>query len=433
MTGEPTPTASTDGTKPEIHHGRPWTRIGLGLYLLLVVGWTAIFLATPGVRAGPRDTGLAGDFATFYTASRMLAQGENPYDPAKLYGAERSMWRQQGLKKPKYQPYIRAGNPPLLYWAVGPVAGLRYRLAGWIWVALMEGVLIAGFLTLLRAFGWYHRALPLVAFLGMPQTLLAAYYGNIDAVVFAGLALSLLLRRMHPAWSGAALAVAWLKPQYGLPLAVLVLAFNSHDWRRGTGGLVAVSVVAAVLTALTTGPASLWGWVGSLTGLSSHASVQPDVASLSGLYVYSAPLAVQRMLMALTLVIAAALTVWWRFRHRGHPSGFLYAAWLWPVWLLATPLAHFHYQIVLAAPVLALLGRDGEDLGRRSRLGVLYLLILSVLLFPTKRGRVDVQSLALIPVVVVLFVAARHQAAEPRKGGDSRAAGGGFPVGAVSE
>jgi hypothetical protein len=396
--------------QPEFAAARPSDRhrqvVVSTIVLLLLTGWLAIFLASRAGKA-PSDTGLGGDFAVFYTASRMLSQGQNPYDRLALYRGEIRLWRQQHLHKPKYEAYIRAGNPPLFYWLIGPLVRADYQVAAWIWVVSMYVVCGLGFLILLATFGWTSRLLPLYAFLAMPQTLLAAYYGNVDAVVFLGLCLSLLLARRYPVAAGAWLAVAWLKPQYALPLAGLVLLFLIPEWKRGLGGFIAATGAATLATVVTTGASSLGGWRESLGGLSANAGGLPEPASLTGLYVHSVSPAVQHALMVASIAVALLLTAVWWWRTRAEPRGdVLRSGWLWVVWLLAVPLSHFHYEIVLAAPLLAILGFNARRLIYWEACTAVFVLLFSVLFFPVHRGDTDYQSLTLIVLAVLLGRAA---------------------------
>jgi hypothetical protein len=332
--------------------GGPGRRVVTAILLVLLTAWAAVFLVAAHLPRGPRDTGLGGDFATFYTASYALDHGINAYDPGQLYRTERQVWKSQGLQRPTYRSYIRAGNPPALYWLLGPLTRVTYRQGAWIWVGFMEALLAIGFLAALAACRWRRRTLPLYAFLCMPQTLLAAYYGNVDAVVFAGLCGAVWSARRNSTVVGLLLVVAWLKPQYGLPLAAVCLLFLPHDRARAIIGFAGATAVGALLCAVTFGLPSLVHWAASLAGLSAHAGLQPDIVSLSGLYVYWLGNTPQHTLMAVTLVVAVGLTVWWWLR-RGADRSILGSGWLWVLWLLATPLAHSHYEIVLAPVVLA--------------------------------------------------------------------------------
>jgi hypothetical protein len=67
-------------------------------------------------------------------------------------------------------------------------------------------------------------------------------------------------------------------------------------------------------------------------------------------------------------LIAAACTVLalrHRDTHRAPP--FLAFGWVWFVWFLAAPYGHVHDEILLAAPIVGLMGRDAWRLPRRLR------------------------------------------------------------------
>jgi hypothetical protein len=395
--------------------GRRRTVVVTGL-LVLLTAWAAIFLVTAHVPRGPIDTGLGGDFATFYSASSLLASGGNPYNQAALYARERALWHEQRLGRPKYESYVRAGNPPLFYWLIGPLTSLTYRQAAWIWIGLCLVALGGGFLLVLAALDWSRQVVPLYAFMCMPQTLLAAYYANVDALVFCGFGAALWLRRRSPIAAGAALGVAWLKPQYGFPLAALVILFLVPKPWRAVAGLALMTAVGATLSLVTTGFASLQNWGSSLAGLSNHANLQPDIVSLPGLYVYSTTVSVQLVLGVALLLVAAVLTLWWWLRSRDSGGELAHSGWLWVVWLLATPLAHFHYEIMLAPAVLAVLGRNAVRLATWTGAALIFVLLISVLLFPTHRGHGDVQSLTLVVVGgVMVYMATGEQRSGRRR------------------
>src|SRR5205823_6960325 len=110
-----------------------------------------------------------------------------------------------------------------------------------------------------------------------------------DAFVLTGVAGALACARRRPLVAGALLSIAWLKPQVGLPAAFLVLLFATPAPARAWAAFIAGSVGVLAGSALFCGPASVVAWIGSLSGYSHQLSAQPDIASLSGLYTYSAP------------------------------------------------------------------------------------------------------------------------------------------------
>jgi hypothetical protein len=110
-------------------------------------------------------------------------------------------------------------------------------------------------------------------------------------------------------------------------------------------------------------------------------------------------------LEAASLLVAVAATgVWWWKRGRNGANQPLDIAWLWILWFLATPFAHFHDEVVLALPVLAMVGTDGRWIGRWPSTVAIYALLLSIVIFPTSRAHTDFQSIALIVVLACAVV-----------------------------
>jgi hypothetical protein len=361
--------------------------------------WLAAFATSGSVAEGPNGTRMGGDFAVFMGGATVLRHGGNPYDRVALYRAERDLLRRQHRAVPKLNSFIRVGNPPLLFWALEPLTTWSFVAATWLWIALMYALLALGFLFLLSFLGWTRWALPLAGFLAMPQTVLAAYYGNVDGLLFAALTVGLALLRRFPIAAGCFFAVAWLKPQVGLPVAGLGILFFASRRERAVAGFALASALTLFATGLATGLPSIGWWLSALTGYSRQIAVQPDLASLSGLYVYWSPDTLRVFLELFTIAVAAAATAfWWLRRSRGAAVPPDSVAWLFVLWYLATPFAHFHDQVVLALPILTLLGTDARALTARVPVTVLYLMLLSLLLFPTSRFHTDLQSLALLPI-----------------------------------
>lgn len=393
-----------------------WRLGPLGILLAL---WVSVFLTSGSVRAGPNGNGLGGDFAIFLSGSQVLRDGGNPYDPVVLFHAERRLLTRQGIAAPEAQSFIRVGNPPLLFWLIQPMTRIPFAVAALVWMGCMAILCILGMLALLRTLDWKRRVLPLAVFIAMPQTVLAVYYGNVDAVVFAGVAFALALRKRIPLAAGALVSLTLLKPQVGLPIVGLIVLFSGTRRLRLSAGFLAGVCGLACLSVLATGPHEFLLWARALIGYSQQIGVQPDIASLAGLYVYSIGSGPRAILDSATLIVASALTAWWWFRLRGRNEFSLgITGWLWILWFLATPFAHFHDEILLTAPLLALAGRDGKGLSEWRPLAMLYLLISSLLLFPTARLHTDLQSLALLPILALAFLCAWNESASRTTGAE---------------
>lgn len=373
--------------------------------IALVLLWICAFCASGAFASGANGKTLGGDFAILLAGSQVLHDGGNPYDPSVLYRAESALLRPQAVAAPTSQPFIRVGNPPLFFWALQPFARLPFREGALLWIVAMEALIATGCLALLRSFGWHRRGLPLLLFLAMPQSVLAAYYGNVDGLIFAAIGCSLALLKRSPYVAGCLLSLAWLKPQVGLPIALLILLFHAPARARVLAGFGSAAGALMIFTGMTTGWHSLALWLRSLVGYTHDIAIQPDMASLAGLYIYWTSPALRLGLEIVILGVAGVVTgIWWLKLRWLQEIPFLSVGWLWIVWFLAAPFAHFHDEILLAVPLLALLGPDGRSISERWTVVALYAVFLSLLLFPTARLHTDLQAIMLVPAAVALYL-----------------------------
>lgn len=374
---------------------------------VLLLLWVWLFIGEGAFETGPNGKTLGGDMAMFMTASRVMKAGGNPYDPSVLYRNERSWLRDQHVQQISKRGVVRVGNPPLFFWLLRPLSDASFAVGAWFAIGVLALCSVLGLLLTLAYFRWSARLVPLLMFAMMPQVLLGPYYANLVPLVFLGIAGGLLASRRYPWLAGAALTLAWLKPPVALPLVLLVVLFLARDRLRVAGGFVGVSLLLFLLTLATTGPRSIGQWLHGLAGYSKDIASSPSVSSLSGLYVRVTSGGLRLGLELAGLAIAVALTalVWKWYRGRREVP-VLAIAWLWFAWFLAAPYAHFYDEILLTAPVLALLGRNGGRLGERLPTTALYLLFFSLLFISWAPGGVQPLSLSLVLVAVMLYARA---------------------------
>lgn len=366
------------------------------IVVLQVILWVTLVGLTGLFREGPNGRGMGTDFAVFLGAANALKQGGNPYDYRVLYPSERSLLHRQHLPVTDNKVNVRAANPPLLYWALEPLTSLPFQRVAFAWIAGMFLASIAGFLLCLRYLGWKSRVAPTIVFLLMPQVVYGCVFGNVHGPVLAVIALCLVLAERHPAASGAIATLGWLKPQLALPMLLLVFLFQARDRLRFAIAFGLVTLAELLLTLVATGPHSLTEWIAGLSSLSGDLRRQPNVASLSSLYVSWTSRPVQLALGVAILLAAAGITaVVWRRDRGGAVTSIRAVGWLWVLWFLATPYTHFPDEVVLVPPLLAVLGRDAAWLRTRSATVALYLALFSFLLYPTP----------LVPLSVIAFLA----------------------------
>ncbi|MCA1596794.1 MAG: DUF2029 domain-containing protein [Chloroflexi bacterium] len=389
-------------------HGRPsrarllgpWGPfIPLALFLVL---WVWLFGAEGAVSGGPNGTAFGADFAMFDAASQVLASGHNPYNRDRLYAYEQHMLSLQNVPITRNRPIVRVGNPPLFFWALGPLAALRFQFASLLWSFGLLAISVAACLGALRVAGVRRLFLPTAVCALMPQTVLAAFYGNPAGIVLAGLVGCLLVMNRFPVLAGACLVTAWLKPQVGLPAVLLILLFHVSRPRMTSAGLIVATALGAAVGIMTSGFGVWRAWLSGMLSYSRDVATTPDLASLSGLYVRNVPGAERTILEALLLLAAFALTILAAKDRRGAGLPVQRMAWLWFVWFLATPYAHFFDELLLVVPIAALL--SPQALGPRSGLSlwIVYLAALSLLVLSWAPGGVQLLS---IPVAAVLACA----------------------------
>jgi hypothetical protein len=374
------------------------------LLCLQICLWVVLFAGAGLFRAGPNGKSLATDFAVFSGAADALRHGANPYNFRVLYAYERRLMVRQHLPVTTNVQNVRAGNPPLFYRALGPVADLPFRTVAVVWIVSLLAVSGAGLLATLRFFGWSHWAIPLVVFLLMPQVVLGACYGNVHGIIFAAVAGGLLLAPRYPIASGTILSLGWLKPQLALPLVALIILFHAPRPLRVLSGFAAASLVELVVSLVAVGPAMMLKWLHGLVSWSHSVGSEPNLASLVGLYAGWASDTARTVLTSLILAAAVVLTAcaWWA--ERGESSTpFVRVAWLWCLWFLAAPFAHFPDEILLGIPVVALLGRDAFRISQPAPAMALYLCFFSLALFPTTALSVNFLSLIVLVLTVFTF------------------------------
>lgn len=376
--------------------------------LVLLILWLWLFYAEGAFTGGPDGRAFGADFAMFDAAAQIMRDGGNPYDHNVLYQVEHQMLASQGLQILKRVAIVRVGNPPLLFWAMQPLVGRPYQLTAAMWILMMYALSAIGFFALFRYFGWRRRALPLMICLLMPQAVLGPFYGNFVCIVFCGLALSLALVRSHPTVAGVLLTVAWMKPPIALPLVLLIMLFHSPNRRRVLAGFSIATASLFSVMLVTSGLARIPQWIHGLAGYSRDEATSPDVASFAGLYVRAIPHDVRLYAEVLVIFVALAVTLLAWHRHgRGREIPMAQVGWLWALWFLATPYAHFYDEVILAAPIIALLGQDGLHLDKKEPTIALYLVFFSLLVISAAPRGIQLLWLPILAVMVCLYLPTR--------------------------
>ncbi|PZS04830.1 MAG: hypothetical protein DLM70_07370, partial [Chloroflexi bacterium] len=202
--------------------------------------------------------------------------------------------------------------------------------------------------------------------------------------------------------------LAWVKPPVALPIVLLIVLFHAPARKPMVAGFATATASLLGLTLVTTGWRSLAFWVTGLLSYSHDITIQHEMPSISGLYVMWAPPALRLTLMACQLGGAAALTaVWWWRRRNQTKVAAISVAWLWFVWFLASPYVHFGDEVLLAVPLLALLGREADRITHRLPVFALYMVFFSPLLIIWTPHNLQLLGLMLAPAGIAAYLAAR--------------------------
>ncbi|WP_242546187.1 glycosyltransferase 87 family protein [Amycolatopsis sp. MtRt-6] len=177
-----------------------------------------------------------------YFPIREFLHGGNPYDPAAMF-AHWPVRQDFNL----YQPYHLLLHAPFALpgYRVGAVSFTLFSLLLLVALAALTAHAVRRYLPVPFVVGTaVVAALLVTSQVGKAQL----YVGQVNPLIALGAAGALLARRDRPGWAAVALALAWLKPQYGFPLAVLLFARGSRRVAlTGTAIAAAASLPVVVL------------------------------------------------------------------------------------------------------------------------------------------------------------------------------------------
>ncbi len=215
----------------------PWRIKWYPRFVLAAIAIAFIIAVFSGNGASIISGRIGGDYAAFYGAGRIIAEGNFE----ELYNWKRQLDSQEGLFRGDEKSFLPFMNPPYVALAYLPLSLLPYRLSYVIHTLLMVGGLLMT-LRLLRPLNAQIEQHYLCAF-----TLLLLFFPILRSVIGGqNTALTLLLiasswravEDQYEFWAGFFLGLLLFKPHFALPLiGVYVL---SGRWRVGiTSGITA--------------------------------------------------------------------------------------------------------------------------------------------------------------------------------------------------
>lgn len=361
------------------------TRVGTVLLAILGVALTARYAwVTWLARASwdarrPYDNLVMTDFRdTVMLPWRMIQAGQNPYDLT----AHEAMF-----------PYAQEFNPYAPWWlsATQPLASLGWDRATLVFsIALALATSLAAFASgwwLSRRAGQWHGLEVPPATAGCLMVVLSWVWrstsigmglGNIGA--FASLCAALALLAPRTGWRAIFLALAWVKPQYGIPLVVVLVV--SRRWLSAIAGttMAALASLPMVfkLSALAGGFGPLVRSVLSQTGQVGVGAGDEALKGRVDLGLWFAMLGCSPAVgILLGLAIGALFAaVAWRIRRGGRPGAALMLASMGVI----VSLFHLHYDLTMLLPGLVWAALEHVDKARQRTRRWVDLLAVSIAL-----------------------------------------------------
>ena len=358
------------------------------------------------------------DFRVFYSAAAVIQHGGSPYDARALAHAEDHLFPARSAaerRDRRANPYIQGPLLALLF-----VPFLRFPPTV-VYDTYAAALLAAAAIALLvldrvrrdsvgRGVRAPWRTLPLLL---SPVVFLAVLLGQPDPFLLLLFALAWhALQRRHMALASVLLVVACVKPQIMAgPIVLLgLLAWRGGGIRVYLAGLLAGAATVVGCCLLFAGPLMTGDWLRALVSFGSGTVyMQVDIAALSTLYLDWLP----HTLIPLAVIgTVAAWVVWVVFSaQRGMsdaPATFRWVGQGLCLWLLATPYAHPHDDVLLL-PVLWLCATERLTTGGRG-LGALFAATWWFLPMTSVLGlRLPlVRGLGVVPVILLALILARR-------------------------
>jgi Glycosyltransferase family 87 len=238
----PTPSTPTQVHTPRQHH---WA-VGIALCL-----WLGLLAASPNFRPSSdvRVSPLAGDFLQEWIGGQMLRHGDHTrfYDPEYAQEWEHRTdvvgWQ---WNEADYFPMV---YPPFYYALVMPLSYFPFMAACLVWVAIMGALYLLSWWLWLQLPG-ENRSHSLASwclpgslfFMPLIENFTSCQKGSVLLLILTG-TYSLLVRG-RPLVAGLVFGCLAFKPQYALPIALVMLCKRQWWFVLGGamtgGGLVAV-------------------------------------------------------------------------------------------------------------------------------------------------------------------------------------------------
>lgn len=214
--------------------------------LVAVILWIAAAVVS---FSGTSDRGIAGplkgaDFVQFYALGHLASAHRinEMYDAASFHRAQAEILPESAREI--YPPVY----PPQAAVMFIPVAGLSYQRALFIWSVITIAVYALIVWSTWKAFAdaLPDRTFVIAAAAAFPPFWSLVLHGQVTVILLAAFWAGWLALERHRRWlAGFAFGLLAIKPQFGIPLAVVVLA--SGEWAMMAGAMTSVVAQVAVV------------------------------------------------------------------------------------------------------------------------------------------------------------------------------------------
>ncbi len=322
--------------------GARFAAVGV-LVALMALVYATLLLTSPA---------RAEDFRTFDAAAQVLHHGGNPYDIGQLLAMERRLFAMNAEQRAwaTHNPYVQGILPLAL---LGLLSPLPWPVAFAAWSGLLLLCVAGATVALSRLWPIAQRPSRTFLLAASPVVFVGLLLGQADAAILLAQCACYLFLARRPALAGLALTVGLFKPQIvaGTLLVAAFVCWRERTLRRYLLGLTGGLVATAAVTLLCGSPALLFDWAGGLLGFGRDVmGVQVNISSLTALGSLWWPHALMPVALLLCVLWCGGMFV--LFRRADDPrQRWALVALGQVLWLLATPYAHPHDDILLL-PVL---------------------------------------------------------------------------------
>lgn len=250
-----------------------WARIGLFVI--------AAVLALLALRMAASMAGTGTDFVEYWSASRLLLHGGNPYDPQQMLVVQREL----GLSRS--EPLLML-NPPWSLPLILPLGAMRYPASQSVWLIVNLLALVLAVQLCLQLYAGHGMSRGVAWTMGLTflPALTCIAIGQISALVLLGVLGFVYLRQRGSDWSaGACLLLAAIKPHCVWLVWPALLFWGVRRGRRNVLFGFVSALACATGLALMLDARAFQHWWGVLH---SYGVVRRDVPTAWGWLMFSA-------------------------------------------------------------------------------------------------------------------------------------------------